>query len=247
VWTPDSKNLIFWSSNPAAPGIYLTRADGTGVAQRLTEPKTEQAQLSVSPGGKRLAMAQAGASGGIEIWTAPLGDDAGRSSAGVRLGTAEPFLQTPFTTILPAFSPDGRFLAYTSGVPGKNGLWVVPFPGQGGGWLVSARGDSPVWPRGAAGTGREVFFQDLESKTIMVASYTPTGDALVFDKPHEWSPHRVLDLGSPPVRAFDVSPDGKRVVVVLNADGTADPKPITHLTFLVNFNDELRRRAPAGK
>jgi len=35
--------------------------------------------------------------------------------------------------------------------------------------------------------------------------------------------------------------------VVLNADGTADPKPITHLTFLVNFIDELRRRAPAGK
>jgi hypothetical protein len=35
--------------------------------------------------------------------------------------------------------------------------------------------------------------------------------------------------------------------VVLNADGTADPKPITHLTFLVNFTDELRRRAPAGK
>jgi hypothetical protein len=31
--------------------------------------------------------------------------------------------------------------------------------------------------------------------------------------------------------------------VVLNADGTADPKPITHLTFLVNFIDELRRRA----
>jgi hypothetical protein len=85
------------------------------------------------------------------------------------------------------------------GRAGENGLWVVPFPGPGGGWLVSAGGGSPVWPLGPAGTGREVFFQDLKSQTIMFASYTPTGDALVFDKPREWSPHRVLDLGSPPV------------------------------------------------
>ena len=121
------------------------------------------------------------------------------------------------------------------------------FPGPGGGWLISARGDSVVWPRAAAGAAREVFFLDLDSQTIMAASYTATSDALVFDKPHVWSPHRVLDLGSPPVRAFDLSQDGKRAAVVLNADGTADPKPITHLTFLVNFTDELRRRAPAGK
>jgi hypothetical protein len=33
--------------------------------------------------------------------------------------------------------------------------------------------------------------------------------------------------------------------VVPNAVGTADPKPITHLTFLLNFFDELRRRVPA--
>ena len=245
LWTPDGRNLIFWSSNPAAPGIYLIRADGSGVAQRLSEAKTEQAQPSISPDGKRLAIAQTSAGGGVEIWTAPLVGDAGPGA--VRLGSAEPFLQTPFTTILPAFSPDGRFLAYTSSVPGKKGLWVVPFPGPGGGWLISARGDSVVWPRAAAGAAREVFFLDLDSQTIMAASYTATSDALVFDKPHVWSPHRVLDLGSPPVRAFDLSQDGKRAAVVLNADGTADPKPITHLTFLVNFTDELRRRAPAGK
>jgi hypothetical protein len=34
--------------------------------------------------------------------------------------------------------------------------------------------------------------------------------------------------------------------VVLNADGTADPKPITHVTFLLNFFDELRRRVPGS-
>jgi serine/threonine protein kinase/Tol biopolymer transport system component len=238
VWTPDGRSLIFWSSNPAAPGVYWIRADGSGVAQRLTDGKISQQPWSVTPDGKRLATAQDNTGNGVEIWTAPIEGDAGR---GVRLGRAEPFVRTPFTTIQPVFSPDGRWLAYRSGEPGKQGLWVVPFPGPGGGWLVSSRGDEPVWSR----NGLELFF--LSGGTIMVAGYTARGDALVFGKPQVWSPHRALDLGSRPVPDFDVSPDGKRLAIVLNSDGTADPQPITHLTFLVNFFDELRRKVPIGK
>jgi hypothetical protein len=45
--------------------------------------------------------------------------------------------------------------------------------------------------------------------------------------------------------AYDVAPDGKRCAIVLFADGTAEQKPAGHLTFLLNFFDELRRRVPA--
>jgi serine/threonine-protein kinase len=178
----------------------------------------------------------------VEIWTAPIEGDAGH----LRLGRAEPFLPTPFVTILPAFSPDGRWLAYFSDESGKEGLWVAPFPGPGGGWLVSSRGSSPIWSRGALGAGRELFFL-ADFRTIMVAGYAARGDALVFGEPKVWSQHPLPDLGSPPVGTYDLAPDGKRFAVVLNADGTADPKPITHLTFLLNFFDELRRRVPSGK
>jgi Tol biopolymer transport system component/predicted Ser/Thr protein kinase len=238
VWTPDGRNLVFWSSNPASPGLYSVRADGSGIAQRLTDGKNRWAQLSISPDGKRLAMTEVSTSGGVEVWTAPIESDAGH----LRLGSAEPFLQTPFITILPAFSPDGRWLAYHSGEPGKAGLWVVPFPGPGGGWLISSRGDEPVWSR----NGHELFFIE-DHRTIMASSYTANGDAFEFSKPQVWSRHPVMDLGSPPVGAYDVTPDGKRLAVILNSDGTVEPKPITHLTFLVNFFDELRRKVPAGK
>jgi serine/threonine-protein kinase len=242
VWTPDGRNLIFWSSNPASPGLYWIRADGSGVAQRLTDGKIQWMQLCLSADGKRLAMARVNNSGGVEIWTAPVEGEAGHP----RLGTPEPFLQTPFVTILPAFSPDGRWLAYTSGEPGKEGLWVVPFPGPGGGWLISSRGSDPVWSRGALGAGHQLFFlEDL--RTIMVTAYTARGDAFEFSKPQVWSQHPMLDLGSPPISPYDVAPDGKRFAVVLNADGTAEPKPITRLAFLVNFFDELRRRVPATR
>jgi serine/threonine-protein kinase len=173
----------------------------------------------------------------VETWTAPIEGDVGHP----RLGKAEPFRQTPFVTILSAFSPDGRWLAYYSGEPGKQGLWVGPFPGPGGGWPVSSHGGVPVWSR----DGRELFFL-VGDRTIMVTDYTTKGEAFVFGNPRVWSPHPVMDLGSPPIVTYDMAPDGKRAAVVLNVDGTADPKPVTHLMFLVNFFDELRRRVPSG-
>jgi Tol biopolymer transport system component/predicted Ser/Thr protein kinase len=238
VWAPDGQNLVFWSSNPAAPGIYSIRADGSGVAQRLTDGNMTSIPRSISPDGKRLAMTQTSSGGPVEIWTAPLDGDAGHP----RLGRAEPFRQTRFNTISPAFSPDGRWLAYFTSEPGKHGLWVVPFPGPGDGWLVSSSGDSPIWSR----NGRELFFA-AGGRTMMVVDYKAKGDALEFGVPRVWTPHALLDLGSPPVGTLDLAPDGKRFAVVLNANGTADPLPITHLTFLLNFFDELRRRVPTAK
>ncbi|MBZ5579304.1 MAG: protein kinase [Acidobacteriia bacterium] len=243
VWTPDGKNLVFRALNGAAAGIYLIAADGSGVAQRLAEGQTGLASpQAISRDGKRLALVQAAAGGGVEIWTAPIEGDGSHP----RLGKPQPFLQTPFVTILPAFSPDGRWLAYYSGEPGKEGLWVAPFPGPGGGWLVSSHGSDAIWSRGAHGAGGALFFLE-DSHILMVADYTTDGAAFVPGKPRVWSPHRLLDLGSPPVRSYDLAPDGKRFAVILNADGTADPKPIANLAILVNFFDELRRRVPAGK
>jgi serine/threonine-protein kinase len=231
VWTPDGKNLVFFSSNPKAPGIYSIRADGSSVAQRLTDSsKIQQAPRSISPDGKRLAIVQTSTGGGIEIWTAVIDELADPP----RLGTPAPFLRTPFSTISPAFSPDGRWLAYYSHDPEKEGVWVTPFPGPGGAWLISGRGDEPIWTR----DGRSLFFT-AGSRTIMFTNYRARGDAFVFDQPQVWSPHLLLNVGT-----FDVTPDGKRVAAILNADGTADRKPVTQLTFLSNFFDELRRRAP---
>jgi hypothetical protein len=45
---------------------------------------------------------------------------------------------------------------------------------------------------------------------------------------------------------FDVSQDGKRVVM-LPRPATADAVGSLHATFLLNFFDEVRRRVPTGK
>jgi serine/threonine-protein kinase len=237
LWTPDGRNIAFVASNPAAPGIYWVRADGSGAAHRVTNDNRLHSLWSITPDGKQLATHEPSTGNGVAIWTAPIEGDPDHP----QLGKAQPFVETPYITIMPAFSPDGRWIAYTSSEPGRTGLWVRPFPGPGGQWQIDSTGRFPIWSK----NGRELFF--LAGGRIMVADYTAKGDSFVAGKPRVWSEKPLLDLGSPPTFTYDAAPDGKRLAVVLYPDGTAEEKPITHVTFLLNFFDELRRRVPVSK
>jgi hypothetical protein len=170
----------------------------------------------------------------VDIFTAPIEGDAGR----VHLGKPQLFLGTPFTEAQPAFSPDGLWLAYTSNESGTFEVYVRPFPGPGGKWQISKGGGfAPLWSR----DGRDLLFETLDQR-VMTVGYSAKGDSFAPGKPRVWSETRLLNLAGLPV--YDLAPDGKRLAAVL-ASGEAGGEP-THLTFLLNFFDELRRRAPAG-
>src|SRR5262249_11795238 len=154
VWTPDGKNIVFQSTAQAAPGLYWTRSDGSGEAQRLTDGKLDETPYSFSPDGKRLAFSQNGNGGSPDIFTAPIEGDPRRGDNGMRLGKAELFQGTPFIERYPAFSPDGRWLAYASNESGALEVYVRPFPGPGGRWQIST-GGFPIWSR----DGRELLFE----------------------------------------------------------------------------------------
>jgi serine/threonine-protein kinase len=183
----------------------------------------------------------------MDIFTAPVEGDPGRGAtlsgaAGVRLGKAELFVGTPFLEVLPAFSPDGRWLAYQSNESGTFEVYVRPFPGPGGRWQISTGGGLfPVWSR----DGRELLFETMDQR-VMAVSYTVIhqtgGDSFAAGKPHVWTEVRLRSLATP--SNYDLAPDGKRLAAMLPDDASGD-KPHTHLTFLLNFFDELRRRAPA--
>ena len=76
----------------------------------------------------------------------------------------------------------------------------------------------------------------------MVASYTASGDTFTPGKPKAW-PELTLATGG--ARNFHVAPDGKHAAVLLPEDADKE-KPITHLTLLQNFFDELQRKAPVN-
>ena len=97
----------------------------------------------------------------------------------------------------------------------------------------------PVWSR----DGRELLFQTLDRR-VMAVSYTAKGDSFAAGKPRVWTETRLRSISF--ASHFDLAPDGKRLAAMVADDANAE-KPPTHLTFLLNFFDELRRKVPVGQ
>ncbi|MFN0168647.1 MAG: protein kinase domain-containing protein, partial [Bryobacteraceae bacterium] len=239
VWTPDGKHIVFRSANPAATGIYGVRSDGSGEAKRLTSATPPEYPYSFSPDGKRLAMAQAGSGGDDNVYTMAVEPDPGPGAFGFRLGKAELFVGTQFVEMQPAFSPDGRWLAYGSNESGIMEVYVRPFPGPGGRWQASTGGGSrALWAR----DGRELLFLSRGGQ-VMAVSYSVNGATFAAGKQRLWTEARVRILAGP---TYDIAPDGKRLAAILREVDLSEKLPAS-LTILLNFFDELRRKAPAGK
>jgi len=61
-------------------------------------------------------------------------------------------------------------------------------------------------------------------------------------------PHRNWGGGvANAVRNVDLAPDGNRIVALMPVETAEAQKAQSHVTFLLNFFDELRRKVPVGK
>ena len=243
VWTPDGKHIIFESQGINNFSLQWISADGAGEAQRLLESKNWLMPYSFSPDGKRLAFSEQNAETGMDLWTLPLDTS---DPEHPRPGKPELFLRTGFIENRPAFSPDGRWIAYSSTESGRSEIYVRPFPAEGvsvsGSLTISTGGGQvPIWSR----AGRELFYEGPGNR-IMAVTYTAKGDSFAAGKPDLWSNTQLFDVDA---RWYlDLAPDGKRFVVAVPPNDSArDPKGSLHVTFLLNFFDEVRRRIPTGK
>jgi hypothetical protein len=117
---------------------------------------------------------------------------------------------------------------------------VRPFPGPGGRWLIS-EGVHPIWSR----NGRELFYETTSDNRIMVVTYSAKGDTFTAGKPRAWSDARILEPNNT-YWNLDLGPDGKRFAV-FPGPRAGEQKGSVHVTVLLNFLDELRRRAPVTK
>jgi serine/threonine-protein kinase len=241
VWTPDGKHIAFVSQSPGAYSIRWVRADGAGEAQPLLESKNALYPYSVSANGQRLAFAESGVDSGLDLWTLPLDVS---DPDHLKPGKPELFLRTPFNEQAPAFSPDDRWIAYYSNESGRNEVYVRPFPGGApsgsGKWQISIGGGrNPIWSR----NGRELFYATPDNH-IMAAAYTASADSFTAaDKPHPWSNTQILDPAALLLN-LDLAPDGKRFAVIPRPEAASEQKGSVHVTVLLNFYDELRRRVP---
>ena len=167
--------------------------------------------LDESPDGKYLAALGCRDSSGV--WLLPTG----RHEAPVRLSESGAF---------PVFSPDGRWVAWSS----KDGIQVSPVPPTGVSQTVGpSSGDEPVWsPR-----GDEIYYR--ESNRWMSIPVT-AGGRLQGGKP------RLLFEGQGRFanvdwKSYDVAPDGRFLFLLGPPEQT-----IGHLNVVTNFFAELEKK-----
>jgi hypothetical protein len=107
--------------------------------------------------------------------------------------------------------------------------------------ISTTAGAHPIWSR----NGRELFFENPNDRRIWVATYTTKRDTFIPDKPRLWSEAQIQE---PNITYWnlDLAPDGQRFAV-FPRPAAEDSKGSVHMTVLLNFFDELRRRVPTGK
>jgi eukaryotic-like serine/threonine-protein kinase len=227
VWSSDGRDIFFASRRRGRLDIFKKPASGAGAeTELLTDSQNNLYPSSVSPDGKALLFFTGNAlsSTGNDLWLLPL------------VGEAKPkvFVQTEFNETYPAFSPDGRWVAYTSSESGRNEVYVVPFPGPGGKWQVSQGGGAyPRW----RGDSAELFFQS-SAGPLMSASVDGRGSAFLVGAITSLFEVRIRNVGFGGSNShnYDVTPDGQRFMVAVTDDAPAEPP----ITVLMNWRAALR-------
>ena len=237
IWSPDGRRVVFARSGEnGIRNLYWRPSDGSGEVGRLTESENTQRPSSWHPSRRLLALYELNPSTGWDVKVLEMDGD---EASGWTPGTTTVFVEDPFDESFPAFSPDGRFLAYASNESGRYEVYVRPFPGPGGKWQVSAAGG--LWPKWSR-TRSELLFETRGGE-IMVASYTAEGDSFRAERPVPWSDVRFLWTAIT-VNNIDLHPDGERVALRLAGDESRDAPDSVVVVF--NFFDELRRLTAEG-
>ena len=76
----------------------------------------------------------------------------------------------------------------------------------------------------------------------MAVNYSTGADGFRVQKPRRWTEQIFFTMGH--LRNYDLSADGKRAVGCFDFAVTSMRKPFNQVNLVLNFFDELRRRAP---
>ncbi len=226
TWSHDGRDIFFLSDRTRPPALYRQRADGSAPAQRVASGARGLGEGLESGDGSWLVLRSAD-----DVCCDILGMRPGVDSAPV------PLVATSFRERSPALSPDGKWLAYASDETGRFEIFVRPFPNvQSGKWQVStAGGASPRWSR----QGDELFFLDGASDMEAVRVATKPGFG-ILNKQRLFSATGYF--ASPWAQAYDVSPDGRRFLML--RVGSASGAVSLSLVLVQGFPAELRRKVP---
>lgn len=226
VWSPDRSRILFSSNRSGVTNLYQRLATGTGSDEALFKSELPIAPLDWSSDGKFILYTEMSPKTDNDIWLLPLFGDQ----------KATPYLQSEFSETQARFSPDGRWVAYTSNESGNFQVYVQSFPASGGKWQISTNGGGqPQWRR----DGKELFFLSPDRKLMAVEV---NGEESTFKAGVPKALFEARTIPTVPFYGFNASyyvasGNGQRFLVSTLA-GESTPTP---LTVVLNWTAGIKR------
>jgi hypothetical protein len=157
--------------------------------------------------------------------------------------TVVPFLPATANRHTPAFSPDGRWLAYSSNESGRAEVYVTSYADRANTATVSqGGGETPFWSR----DGRTLYYRTLQPATgasvSLMSVDVRAGRTLALGPPRTIArlPEGFIAIG--PGRCVDLHPDGRFLVGRWTRPFPV--LPVTRLHVVQNWFSELERLSP---
>jgi serine/threonine protein kinase len=222
VWSGDGQHILFTSDRKGHRDIYQKATSGVGAEDVVIESESAKSIDDMTFDGRYLVYDTGGGGGQPGLWVLPL------------FGNAKPFrLPQPTKSSFGhgQFSPNGRWIAYTSDESGKDEVYAETFPERRDKWPISKGGGSePMWRR----DGKELFY--LAGDNIMAVDVKTSGDQF-----QPGIPRAVIVgagvFGDTQRNRYVVTADGQRFLIVSSAE-QGPPSPIT---VVMNWVADLKK------
>ena len=231
VWSPDGSRIVFVSNRTGGMfDLYQKTSNLAGEDEVMFKSSEFKAPSSWSPDGRFLLYYNPVPPN--HIWILPLGGDtADRKPVAVE--------HSEFNQAAGRFSPDGRWIVYSSDESGKDQIYVRPFDAASalgsassggtpatGKWMVSKDGGTtPLWRR----DGKELFYLSLDGTAMAVEVNTSGVFQAGIPKALFKVPRGVL--------FWDVSADGTRFLMPAPSAASAQPP----FTVVLNWQAGLKK------
>jgi Tol biopolymer transport system component len=206
TWSPDGRRIIFTSNRSGQFDLYQKAVNSQVMEELFFKSDGGKGPTGWSPDGRYLIYYTIGQP--THVMLLPLAVP----SSGDRKPV--PLIDMKFSSVTGRFSPDGRWIVYTSNESGKNEIAVRPFdsakgsPGPGDPLIISnGGGTTPLW----RGDGKEIFY--IANGTVMAVEVNTSGGF----KPG--TPKALFKVPSG-LLFWDASSDGARFVMPVPDGGT---------------------------
>ena len=196
ILSPDGSRVVFTSNRGGTFDLYQKAVTGSGAEEVFYKSSEGKGPNSWSPDGKYLLYYSIGQPTHLRLLA--VNGPADRA--------AIPVVDNQFSSITGRFSPDGRWIIYSSNESGKTEVSARPFDSAtgaiGNAVVITAEGGRyPLW----RGDGKEIYYMNGEGM-VMAMEVTP---GKTFGK---GTPKPLFKAPSG-VLFWDVAPDGQRFLM----------------------------------